>query len=237
MSEYKIYWIKRKHHDDPYNQGYVGLTKSLEKRINTHFKNRTNYIVSRNIQKYKNDIEVVILHEELDKHTAAEVEFEYRPTTRIGWNIMPGGSIPPLIIGNNEQRSKNMMGEKNPFFGKTHSDETKKLLSTQKSGKKHPFFGKRRKEHSLLMKEKAGEKYPRFRGHFVTPMGKFDSFKIASEKTGMPACSIYNYCIYNNEKTVSKLSYEKSKFLKTLGSKHDIVGKTYKQLGFDFNYV
>lgn len=43
-------------------------------------------------------------------------------------------------------------GENNPFYGKTHSAETREKLCNAKRGKNHPFYGKKRPEHSKAMK-------------------------------------------------------------------------------------
>ncbi len=58
-----------------------------------------------------------------------------------------------------EQKSKRMMGENNPMFGRTkelnpfygkkHSEETKNKISKSNSGEKNHFYGKKRPEHSL----------------------------------------------------------------------------------------
>lgn len=42
--------------------------------------------------------------------------------------------------------NKKRIGDKNPFYGKKHSDETKKLISEINSGVNHPFYGKKRPE-------------------------------------------------------------------------------------------
>ena len=39
------------------------------------------------------------------------------------------------------------MGELNPFYGRTHTDEVKKILSEKNSGKNNPHYGKKRPEH------------------------------------------------------------------------------------------
>lgn len=65
------------------------------------------------------------------------------------------------------------IGKLNPFFGKTHSKETRKVLSekaSKKRGKSNPFFGKHhsdgvRKHLSLIAKEKTGERNPFFGKH------------------------------------------------------------------------
>lgn len=46
--------------------------------------------------------------------------------------------------------SEMFSGEKNPFYGKHHSDETKKKISKNRKGKcageNHPFYGKKHSE-------------------------------------------------------------------------------------------
>ena len=63
--------------------------------------------------------------------------------------------------------SKIFSGEGNPFYGKHHSDETKKKISDSLKGKyqgeKHPFYGKRHSKESLQKisnsrKSKGGKK-------------------------------------------------------------------------------
>ncbi len=43
-------------------------------------------------------------------------------------------------------------GEKNPFFGRKHTIETKKIISKKNSGINNFFYGKKRPEHSKNMK-------------------------------------------------------------------------------------
>lgn len=50
------------------------------------------------------------------------------------------------------ENAKKRTGEKNPFFGKKHSEKFKQELSNKMKGEKHPFFGKKRPEHSLKLK-------------------------------------------------------------------------------------
>lgn len=49
--------------------------------------------------------------------------------------------------------SKKFSGENNPFYGKHHSEETKKKISNSMTGKfsgeNHPFYGKHHNEESL----------------------------------------------------------------------------------------
>jgi group I intron endonuclease len=64
-----------------------------------------------------------------------------------------------------------MTGESNPFYGKTHSEETiaqiKETLKGQMDGENNPFYGKRHSEESLKkmseshIGKQVGEKHPR----------------------------------------------------------------------------
>lgn len=44
--------------------------------------------------------------------------------------------------------SKAVSGDKNPFYGKCHTDESKKLMSESKSGENHPMYGKHLSEET-----------------------------------------------------------------------------------------
>jgi len=44
-------------------------------------------------------------------------------------------------------KKKNLCGENNPFFGKKHSGQTKKILSKKLSGKNNPMWGKKVSKH------------------------------------------------------------------------------------------
>lgn len=238
MSEenYSVYWIRLLEHDDIKSQGYVGLSNNPKRRFKEHLINE-NTILSNAIKKYGNNIILDIITENVSLEEAKKIEYDLRPKMRIGWNIMNGGSVPPSNKGiERPSHSERMRGKNNPFYGKTHSDEVKQILSENMSGEKNPFYGKKRPDHSKKLKEKTGKDYPKFRGFFITPNGKFDSYKTASEKTGIKLSSLYNYC-YSSDKAITKLSYSKSTFLQNLGSEKELVGKTYADIGFGFEYV
>jgi len=50
-------------------------------------------------------------------------------------------------------------GELNAFYGKKHSEETKKILKEKNSGTNHFFYGKKRPEHSIKM---SGKNHPSY---------------------------------------------------------------------------
>lgn len=93
----------------------------------------------------KCDYEVDILTNDIDYEFAKELE-----TTLIFWygrkdlgkgtlvNMTDGGEGSKGVIPSNEKREKQrkrMLGINNPFYSKTHSDETKKRISLSKVGK------------------------------------------------------------------------------------------------------
>ena len=84
----------------------------------------------------------------------------------LGGNGMHGNNwwhyaTPEQIKHANDIRSMKMSGKNNPFYGKKHTQETKKLLSklaSQKIGSKNPFFGKHiTPEHRKIMQEAQGD--------------------------------------------------------------------------------
>lgn len=112
---YTIYWIKSTTHIDPFNEGYIGLTKqSLSTRFNKHKSNHKNkHLKYRCI---KNDVTIIALHENLSSEKAKLIEYFYRPFENIGWNINKGGDIPPPQKGKYHRK------------GKKHSEETKEKI-------------------------------------------------------------------------------------------------------------
>jgi group I intron endonuclease len=237
MGGYSVYWIRRKHYSDVYSEGYIGISNNPKRRFLEH-KNakRNNSIVSNAVNKYE-DVVLEIIQENLSLENAKTKEIELRPNKGIGWNLAEGGGAPPNMKGiKRPEHSENMKGKGNSFYGKSHTEETKKKLSEMKSGKKNPFYGKTRPDHSKKMKALSGKDYPKFRGYFLTPFGKFESYKDACENLNISNCSLHNYCIIFNEKEISKGSYSRSKFLKQ-NYDETIIGKTYNNLGFGFEYV
>jgi group I intron endonuclease len=233
QKDYFVYWIKTKEHVDIKTEGYVGISRDPRRRFGEHAKG--DKIIGRAIKKH-GIREYVIIYQNVSIDEAKRIENHLRPCSNIGWNVAMGGQIPPIKTGSRKNHSERMKGVNNPFYGKTHDVQTKQLLSEMKKGKNHPFYDKKRPEHSKKMKSKRGEKYPKFRGHFITPHGEFDSYKTACDETGITISSLYQYCIINNEKVVSPQSYGQSKILKELFTKEQAVGKTYKCLGFGFSH-
>lgn len=114
-------------HISPSNKRYIGLTsQKVEDRWRTGKGYRYNNHFFNAINKYGwNNFKHIIIAKGLDKDEAKWLEMELikiLDTTNPdkGYNILMGGQT-------NEK-------ENNPFYGKHHSEETKKILSEQRKG-------------------------------------------------------------------------------------------------------
>ena len=162
-NNYYVYeWI-RLDTNEPF---YVGKGKNDRWKV----LNRKNKKFVNIINKY--DVAVNILHNDLDEQTAYELEVWYIREYRdiIGYdlvNFTDGGE------GNA------FMGEKNPFYGKHHTEESKQKMSEKHKGKGHPTskdtrekiskankgrsFSEEHKKH--LSESRKGEKNHRYGKH------------------------------------------------------------------------
>lgn len=124
-----VYWLHLKEHNNPHEQGYVGVSKNVSRRLEQHRHQKKNSILNNVFKKY-GDIEVTILFIG-DYDYCFEVEHIYRPTKEIGWNINEGGAKPPDVTGiKRSENTKKLISENNVGFkGKTHSEETKRKMS------------------------------------------------------------------------------------------------------------
>jgi predicted GIY-YIG superfamily endonuclease len=139
-----VYWIKYEEYIDPYQDGYVGITKDLPKRMSSHSsKHSKNKHVFNRLMK---GAVVEILHECDSREEAIQLEKQYRPTANIGWNLAPGGDVPPprtkatgksLLKGEDrtdkqkaasQKLKETLTGRVGTNLGKTFSEEWKNKL-------------------------------------------------------------------------------------------------------------
>jgi len=128
MTKTFLYWIRYDNQSDPFSEGYIGVTCKPKARLKYHkdpnrSDNRMLY------DALKNGAKMEILDEYSTYQKALTIEEEYRPTERIGWNIIPGGISPP-----------NQTGRKNPAVSlsnrtRTVSKKTKNLMSEIRKNK------------------------------------------------------------------------------------------------------
>lgn len=90
-SECYLYHIRSRSNTET-STGYIGISNDPAYRFRKH-KEKPNSILRNALAKYS-DIELVILDEGTRDDMLCK-EALYRPTDHIGWNIAPGGGMPP----------------------------------------------------------------------------------------------------------------------------------------------
>lgn len=91
-----VYWIHYKDHDDPYTEGYIGVTNNLENRIYQHTSKHSKCHHVKN--RIENGAVFTVLHHVDSIDDALKLEMKYRPDDNIGWNICKGGGYPPKVL-------------------------------------------------------------------------------------------------------------------------------------------
>ena len=94
---YIVYWARLAEHDDPYSEGYVGISQnSLYERKRSHYKTAKSNVRRNNhfhnaLIKYGDGVVWGLLHDDLTKEDALYLEDGYRPDINVGWNTDKGG--------------------------------------------------------------------------------------------------------------------------------------------------
>jgi len=88
-------------------------------------------------------------------------------------------------------------------------------------------------KYQTIGKNMKGNKHHRFDGYYILQAEKFATTSEAEEATNLNRKLIAKY--YKNPNIViNAISYSKSKYFQSIGTKNDIVGKTTSELGFSF---
>jgi predicted GIY-YIG superfamily endonuclease len=91
---YCVYWIHLEDHNDPYESGYIGITKNFRNRLYAHKSNKQKSHFKYAINKYGWDSLIKeILCENLSLEDALMIENNIRPDENIGWNSQRGGYL------------------------------------------------------------------------------------------------------------------------------------------------
>lgn len=118
-----VYWIHYLEHTDPKQDGYIGISTSVNHRFKSHSKAK-NHIGNR----IRSGAVLTILHEVESLDEAATIEQQYRPTENIGWNLNKGGDMPPSQAGKSHPTNK-LKGsdrtEKQKLAALAHSEKMK----------------------------------------------------------------------------------------------------------------
>lgn len=161
-----VYWIHTFDHSDITREGYIGVSKKVDRRLKYHTTMleanlHENVHLSRAFLKYE-DLKYDVLLEAPEQY-CYEIEFLLRPTYNIGWNIAPGGNKPPPSKKGrgqgrklSEEHKKSIA--KSSYFNVFNKSEERKTL-TSKTMKGVPKSQEQKKKQSESMKGKlVGEK-------------------------------------------------------------------------------
>lgn len=124
-------------------KSYIGQSVDVLARIKTHKRKSRKLVINKAIQKYGVStftFEVIIYCEvsSLDEYEKALI-VHYNTISPYGYNIETGGKDRHMADSTKEKLSDRMkgryIGENNPFYGKFHNEETKKIISDANVGK------------------------------------------------------------------------------------------------------
>lgn len=160
----------------------------------------------------------------LKEHSIVNKKFINRKDT---YNLTGGGYGASVVT--NETRIKLSKALK----GKPLTLQRKKNISLSKIGKPRKFNITR--EYRLKCSiSKLGTKHPKFTGYFITPIGKFSSATQAELQLNISRPTLTKWC-KNSTYIITKDNIKLSKYLQSLNESP--VGKTFKEIGFDFNSI
>lgn len=123
-----LYHIRRDIHNNDLTKGYIGISEQPERRWKEHQRS-TNQHLKRALEKY-NDIQMVIITKGNEDEMKRMEEY-LRPRNKIGWNLVKGGGLPPV-----------MKGKDNYWYGKKLPDHIKESISQANKGRPSPKKGK-----------------------------------------------------------------------------------------------
>lgn len=120
-----VYWIRCADHTDMFSQGYIGVSKNVQRRFVEHQRKTENAHLKSAILKYgwgaliKTEILIA------DEDYCLDIEAKLRPGKNIGWNLTAGGGRPPILTGSHPW----LLGKPSKNKGLKRSDETRRKIS------------------------------------------------------------------------------------------------------------
>lgn len=163
------------------NKIYIGqTTQKLKYRINDHIymaNNGSKLPFHRAIRKYGiENFEITVVEECFSIDDLNQAECNWIKTANCispnGYNCTTGGEHPVMNEETRKKISNATKGENNPFYGRTHTEESinkmKEELSRQFSGEGNPFYGK---NHTEETKKKLSECFRGTKMHTNTREG------------------------------------------------------------------
>lgn len=122
-----VYWIHNPEETNIHEQGYVGITNNLTRRLKEHKRKSL----------YKDQEMIVEVYLQGERSFCEEIEILLRPQSKIGMNKAPGGKAPPNPKGRklSEETRRKMSLNNAGMKGKKHSNESRQKMSVSHKGK------------------------------------------------------------------------------------------------------
>lgn len=173
-----------------------------------------------------------------------------------GYNMDYGGALTRTGISASDDTKNKMSishkGEKNCFYGKHHTPETKKLLSEinkirNYTGENNPFYGKRhteevKKRMSELASKRTGSKNPNYGKHTLKgrkghPLSDEAKQRISKTRRERKSNCKQTYCFNNNKIYESALQAAKETGVCSTEVSRCCTGKIESTKGYRFCYL
>lgn len=183
---------------------YIGQSNDIYRRHAQHM-NPSKYneqVINRILQNNEDRYELVVIkarstfskedRDILEKHY---IEFYNTFSDRSKFNYTPGGDFNPSTLPDIAKKmSEAKRGENHPFYGKHHSEETKRKISKANTGSNHPMYGKKHKEETLekMRNAKIGSNHPMFGKHHSIEACR--NMSLSHNSTGYLRVSLVNCC-------------------------------------------
>lgn len=142
---------------------YIGSTVDFDKRKRKHLNGlkgsyHENRLLQRDFDTYGEGTFVFeVLHETESEDERFNIEESIIQRLKTfeqdrGYNLTTDGRGKYILTEETREKMRqNTLGENNPFYGKTHTEETKMILSEkakERTGERNPFYGKQHTEES-----------------------------------------------------------------------------------------
>lgn len=199
---------------------YIGSSINCRQRVYSHVsflarnKHHNSYLQNA-FSKYGIDSFIFeVIASVLDTKDLCKIEQDFINETEcykrnIGYNLSPtaGNTLGLKQSPETIAKKKGMFtGSKNPFYGKKHSEETRKIISEKaklRIREKNPFFNKKHNEDT----KKKMRNGRRIKPFVCVETGEiFTSTGDAAEKLDLHLQSVSN-CVYGRQKTTKGLSF------------------------------
>lgn len=202
---------------DKYNLsvGYIGISRSPRKRWTSGGYKQNPHLWNA-LKKY-DDVIFYVIACSTSKGCVAR-ERKLRPRPNMGWNIAPGGGLPPSPKGKKHCIS-NLPPEKRRKVYIVTDEARAKMRRSQ--SKRSGEFRKRMLENNPT-KGLRGRECPKWKGWYMTPDGCFDSREVVAEFYGISTMTVTRRCVTGGK--VGRSRHNPPEW----------VGKTWEELGWYF---